>query len=73
MNKCKDCKYWVKHDNGFYNLGYGSCKSVMFVEGTTGSSPPDIRLDGFYYWDCEGFSAAFETGQNFGCVHWKKA
>lgn len=27
--------------------------------------------DGMTYWDSEGYSASFETGPQFGCVHWE--
>ena len=37
----------------------------------TGKFDPPVKNDLLTYWDYEGYSAGFETGENFGCVHFK--
>lgn len=67
---CKDCEYW-DNDND-YNVipdelkgKYGNCKNDAFAyEDVTNG-----RTDMLIYSDYEGYSAGFDTGADFGCVH----
>ena len=63
---CENCKHWSKFINDRDN--YGGCNSEKFIyaEEFTKDSP----ADGFTYGDYEGYSAYFETGAKFGCIHW---
>ena len=64
MNTCKDCFYW-------YPLGTmsaGSCHSDKFVYLPDCDTLP---ADGLAYWDNDGDGAEFETGPDFGCIHWQ--
>ena len=71
MNTCKTCKHWTRTE-GDFNISYhgahsGNCDSDKFTESDK------VRPDGLNYWDYEGYSAGFETGEDFGCVHWTPA
>ncbi len=69
---CRDCKHWERftEKNTMGNLdkgreNYGYCSSDQFNEGF----PNKPR--GLVYWDHEGYSAGFETDQDFGCVNFE--
>jgi hypothetical protein len=64
MNTCKDCKHWERNKDEKYA---GRCDSEKFVY----SDGNDCQKDGLQYWDYEGYSAGFETGEDFGCIHWE--
>lgn len=64
MNTCKHCLHWQKDEAGFM----GTCSCEKFVEQGTGR----VERDGMEYWDYEGYSAGFNTGKDFGCIHWKQ-
>jgi hypothetical protein len=68
--RCKTCEEW--HCGKDYLTGgkyvAGSCKSEKFVY--TGESER-VPIDGLGYCDGELHSASFETGPEFGCIHWK--
>lgn len=70
--RCGTCAHWTRYENAFevscYGKHAGTCESKGFIyEG--GSRTPE---DGLRYWDYEGYSAGFDTGENFGCIHWLK-
>lgn len=71
MKKCKNCKYWKKHTEEYNNKNFGECycKKIEYSEDI---SNKEITDDMLLYWDCECYSADFETGQNFGCIHFEK-
>lgn len=71
--KCADCVFWDNTDD--YNVIpqslkgiYGRCNS----DGFNYESPVDERTDMLIYADSEGYSAGFDTGADFGCVHGRK-
>lgn len=72
LHRCATCKHWRRYTSELdvkYNGKHaGTCNSESFVEGT--GAP---RANGLLYWDYEGHSAGFSTGENFGCVHWSEA
>jgi len=45
---------------------YGKCDNEKF------NYDGDRHVDGLHYWDAEGYFADFETGEDFGCIHWKE-
>ena len=70
--RCGTCKHWTRFspddfDSEYYGPYAGLCKSDKFVY----AGETTITLhDGLLYWDGEDYSAGFNTGENFGCVHW---
>jgi hypothetical protein len=83
--KCKDCKFWQRNKETEYNkpdIRFGSCSNPHFVYGkksyygtTThklNRSTITISDDSLAYDDHEEWSASFDTGQNFGCIHFEK-
>lgn len=82
---CKDCMYWEriivqnrrrepwekffhKEADSFKSSGNCSNDKFVYTDGTDKSVPP---IDGLGYWDHDGYDAGFETGENFGCIHFK--
>lgn len=67
MNTCKTCQHWRRYtdsfDSEYRGTHAGRCNSDKFVYDEK------VALDGLRYWDYEGYSAGFETGEDFGCVH----
>ena len=68
---CKNCKHWRQIN---YHLkdkpkNYGTCDCDAFVYTGDGDTTPD---NGLGYWDAEAYTAGFTTGQEFGCIHWRK-
>lgn len=77
MNKkqtCKNCKYW-QEDKGFMEShktlsSFGTCQCPKFKY-----DPPnynDLAEDEFVYCDMEHYEAYFETGAEFGCIHFEQ-
>lgn len=76
---CKDCKGWIRHT--VHRLGrpldrytsFGTCTSLKFVDVSNLDSddkwPPK---DGVAYSDNESYEAWFETGEDFGCIHFEE-
>ena len=63
MNRCKTCKHWKRNTESYESPRMGSCGSDKWeYEGKD-------MADGVSYGDYEGYSASFETGEDFGCVH----
>ena len=66
MNRCKTCKFYSPDGDDTY----GECESPKFEYIDIGDMPEDDMLA---YCDYEGYSANFEVGQNFGCIHHVKS
>jgi hypothetical protein len=68
---CKDCEHWTRDTTGLFEPRFliGSCDCEKFVY-TGGDTTP---VDGLGYEDGEGYMAGFETGELFGCIHFKVA
>mgnify|MGYP001394991771 CR=1 FL=1 len=62
--RCQDCIFW-KRDG---ERKFGTCGSEKFVYDADESG---FQGDELHYWDHESYSASFETGENFGCVHFR--
>ena len=58
---CGSCRYWTRGKDECYG---GVCSNDKFVERD------DTPKDGLSYWDYECYSAGFNTGEDFGCIHW---
>lgn len=73
MKNCVSCIFWEKwkEKNNIEHHGenIGQCYNRSFVYTGQGRTCPQ---DGLGYWDCEDYSAGFETGKDFGCIHWEK-
>ena len=67
LGRCMTCKYWSRktyeYDKIFYGEHAGDCNNDKFVYDEK------VAVDGLRYWDYEGYSAGFVTGESFGCVH----
>lgn len=66
--KCKACVWWTPKNR---DRTIGECHHEKFVYhyGFGESSCPK---DGLAYWDQECYNAGFETGVEFGCIHFEK-
>lgn len=70
--ECRECKFWeAEHHPRRSKKIFGECKNPKFVyqEEITWK---DEQSDMLIYWDYEGYSAWFETGSEFGCIHFEK-
>ena len=76
MNTCETCAAWTQEEpRGCARLpkGFGYCVSPKFYYTGDGTDDPaEGEVDCLTYWDCEGYGAGFETGKDFGCIHWTK-
>jgi len=64
---CKDCKYWRRNSGDFNGEVFmGSCSSDKLVH-----DPHKPEKDQLTYADYEEYSAFLETGEDFGCIHFK--
>jgi len=75
IGTCKECKWWERHIEEYENLNYGKCSCLKFAYKFSDYSPrnqeSDIK-DMLVYGDDEGYHADFETGEDFGCIHWER-
>jgi hypothetical protein len=70
---CKDCKHWDRNKEVGENKKFGSCGSEKFEDNSNrGFYSKEFADDMFVYSDYESYAANFETGENFGCVHFEK-
>lgn len=71
MKTCKTCKCWKREtddfDKKYHGEWSGDCSSGKFVYD---NKEPTTPKDGLEYWDYEGYSAGFKTGEDFGCIHY---
>ena len=73
---CIDCFYWhcqrgvkqVRHPEKGTKFGDCSCSHFVY----TGDGCPSVEGNELLYYDAEGYSAHFETGEYFGCIHFEK-
>jgi len=69
---CKNCKYWSSIRSPYEDKNgnnTGSCSNKKFIYAIDDKK---IDSDGLRYWDAEAYYAYFETGLNFGCIHFEK-
>lgn len=81
---CKECKFWKRFEDDVYTgirseefrkavIHFGECNhEEKFVYGYL-VDDPTISHDSFIYATSSGLCGAeFETGENFGCIHFQK-
>lgn len=78
-NKCKNCKYFERNKEEYCCNKYGNCNCTKFVYGSSFihndsryNDYNEEKADELLYKDYEGYSAGFEVGENFGCIHFEK-
>ena len=78
---CKNCRWWKRGENIRYTGEYmdpdrkrvvtpsthGKCDSDKFVYA---GRENDSETDSLWYEDYESYAAGFDTGEDFGCIHW---
>jgi hypothetical protein len=69
---CKTCKHWEHHPKRDVEH-YGACSNPNFIYGTAqyDRDREKSKFNELFYWDSESWAAGFETGENFGCIHWE--
>lgn len=72
-NTCKNCISWMrcvplKYDTPNKNL-QGECNHSSFIYSSDDCVAP---TDGLVYWDAESYAAGFNTGEDFGCIHFRR-
>ena len=70
MNICKNCKFFQKNEFEWRSKKYGYCNCKKFEYGTSGKK--EKYKDKLYFKDYEGYSADFEVGEEFGCIHFEE-
>lgn len=71
IKKCKKCKYFKRNDGKYNSKKYGECISNKFEYGTSSDYKDKPDTDKLLYMDYDWYSADFEVGENFGCIHFK--
>ena len=70
---CIDCLYWQRNvEHPWYpdrGTKFGECFCDQFIYTGDGQFDFPFKGDELLYWDSEGYSASFITGENFGCIH----
>lgn len=73
---CKDCMYYQENTERYERKQYGKCCNEKFIYDSwlNDNEEDEVRKnnDCLLYADYEGYSASFEVGENFGCVHFKR-
>ena len=69
--KCKNCKYYKQNKGKDQNKHFGECNCKRFIYDDWGTDEHK-EYNALIYWDYEGYSASFEVGENFGCIHYKE-
>lgn len=64
---CDKCAHWTPSDS-IKRPNEGTCSSDKFAY----IGEDTIEPDELGYSDYEGYSANFNTGPKFGCIHWQK-
>ena len=70
---CKNCASWLRCIPMKYEIRdithQGVCKHTAFVYSSDDCIAP---IDGLVYWDADSYAAGFNTGENFGCIHFRR-
>lgn len=70
MNTCKNCKYFKRNKDNYRSEKYGECSCDKFAYDSWISEKEET--DKLFYWDYEDYSANFNVGENFGCIHFEE-
>jgi len=71
--RCENCKYFYRRNNCYAVIedeegkDYGMCKCSKFQY----LKPVQGETDNLVYSDSEGYSAGFDVGINFCCIHFE--
>jgi hypothetical protein len=68
-NTCDRCVHWRRQEGKYDDPLFGTCVSDHFEYESP--SAKTSRPTSLIYWDYEGYSAGFATGEKFGCIHFK--
>ena len=82
MNTCQTCRWWSIANKTVFNaagdeviLPFKRCQSPLIVDVSRDGFVHEkgiarsVPTNGAVYSDCEGHSASFYTGPDFGCIH----
>lgn len=75
---CSTCKFWKRNEPlkpGTQNR-FGVCSNdakFRYCGEIWESDRAEMSPDCLQYWDSESYSASFETGESFGCIHHQSA
>lgn len=67
--KCQECVFWNQIQNR-QNFGKCACPKFVYTDGFRDPRKQSDSSDLFICWDPEEM-ASFETGKDFGCIHFK--
>ena len=72
---CKNCRFWEREKTEKWEAiqtqkvyGDCSCDRFFYVESFRSESESGCLM----YTDSDGYKASFVTGEDFGCIHFKK-
>lgn len=68
MNTCKTCKWWDAYHKDDTDNSFGLCLSDRFAENVQAVIQSLIEGE----WPTDGKYDGFDTGPDFGCIHWEK-
>ena len=69
MKTCSTCQHWRPFTEDRQRTDFGSCQSDKFLYDDGCNRDKDFATDMLLYSDYEGYSACFDTGKDFGCIH----
>lgn len=64
IGRCKDCAFWRRFKKR--PAGQCSCEKLNYSKPEVGCEP-----DGVWFWADYADRAGLETGEDFGCIHWR--
>ena len=73
MKTCKNCEYWSKKEPKYEGdaKNAGVCSNDKFVFIGIYDESEKLPDDGLSYWDFDNYFAEFNTGKDFGCIHFE--
>lgn len=75
IGTCKECRWWDRTNSMIEmftkSSDYGICSHGKFNYCEGFSQFNGTTDDYLVYCDGEGYHASFETGADFGCIHWE--
>lgn len=72
---CKDCAYYEENKGAYNRKHYGQCSNEKFIYDAYCDEKEEKRISKnncLLYVDHDAYSASFEVGENFGCIHFKR-
>ncbi len=71
LGRCGTCKHWQRYSDKFDVTAHGKHAGVCNSEKFVCQENTQKEQDSLRCWGYEG-DGAFNTGEDFGCVHWTK-